>query len=664
MERTRIVSRCVCLSQIALVVFVTCAQVRGQQDQPEVRFLEGDSKAAPTSYQSTENPKALPDDEPTIIRIPKAGPLPAAGAQPRPLPVSEPPPIAIPVIAQPTRSINPAVFLRTIEAGKTPAADVVMQLGEPVVQEPTATGARMNFKLPGYRTISVETAGDSVVRVQGEFETPISLPEFLKAWSLEELTAAMVPNSNLQVVGQAFPERGIVAYFQPKQRVALISQFDIRPTAPQLYLWRVQHGYDYSYAKRFADVQRAARLNPSNPETSWMRARLLLEIEKPSEALNEVEAALAVSVDTARYRITRGEALLALGNVEAATADFQAIAESTTATLVERAQAETQWGRIYAIGAAPDYPASMAHHQKAIDLAAKAARESGPLAARQLQRVLIDAHFGGAQAVALGPWKGGQQAATQWMAKANSFTKMYIDREKGDPVELIRTRRRAIELLDVMNKEIDPSAVLTACEEEGKSLIAKTDDETTRQQIQWELAQAYFRGARLMRRQGKMEGVNKYYSKAYDIVKSQEESREATPQFNYFMGNVYFFAGSLYAVNQEDHTKALPIYDRALQYYARPLGPGMLAESGLHGERYVSMGVTYWQAGKRKQAIVLSEEGLKLMENASGRGALPRSELSVPYANLAHMKSEVGDKETAAKYLRVSAELETVADQK
>lgn len=654
MERTAIFG-------IALAAGLSLGAATGQE--AGVRFLDDPSnsnRTAPASYESTENPKAVPISEPppTVVS-PRVGPLqPPTETQVQPLP---PRSLRITnVEAKPAKTsmVEPIAFLREIEPGVTTSVEALRVLGEPVVEKKTARGVRLTFQSPGFQTLTVEVADDKVARVQGELETPLSIPEFRKQWNIGETTAAMIPGANWQVVGQGFPERGLVAYFQPENRVAMISQIDLRPRNARLYLWRVQHGYDYGFQRRLVDVQEAALIDARNPETSWIRAELLLELDKPSEAFNEIEAALAISVDTARYRITRGRAFAALGDNESAAADFQAIAESESATLLERAQAETGWGKLFALGQSPDYPASMSHHQKAINLAVKAARENGPLAARKIQKVLIDAHLGGARAVALGPWKGGQQAALQWIAKANAFAGMYVEREKGDPIELVRTQRKVIELYDVMNRAHDPSEMLTQCANDGDALIAKTDDKASKRQIEWELAQAYFRGARLLRRQGKMEAVNKYYTRAYELVKDQEDTREATPTFNYFMGNVYFFAGSLYAVNQEDHAKALPIYDRALQYYGRTLGPGMLAESGLHGERYVSMGVTYWQANRRDQAVALSEAGLQLMENASGRGALPRSELAVPYANLAHMKSEMGDKESASKYLKVSAQIE------
>ena len=68
-----------------------------------------------------------------------------------------------------------------------------------------------------------------------------------------------------------------------------------------------------------------------------------------------------------------------------------------------------------------------------------------------------------------------------------------------------------------------------------------------------------------------------------------------------------------------------------------------MVDLGRLGDSFVSMGVSYWNAGYRKKAVALTEHGADLIEEAVRRGVHDRSVLVIPYTNLAAMKREMGD---------------------
>ena len=61
-----------------------------------------------------------------------------------------------------------------------------------------------------------------------------------------------------------------------------------------------------------------------------------------------------------------------------------------------------------------------------------------------------------------------------------------------------------------------------------------------------------------------------------------------------------------------------------------------------HGEAFVGMGVSYWEAGQREKAVALTQKGVGWMEQAAKQGTLDRSALAVPYSNLAAMHRKLG----------------------
>lgn len=639
------------------IALATPASMLAQDPLSELRYRdlpsEPTGEASRASFEREDSPGTIPQikriDSSTTIE-PYTG-VDSTGSARKPVPNAS---------TKSTGDAEPGSVIQLMQnfnPGEYSIDDLIAVLGKPMVEKTTLDGETHVFRIEPFSSLSTHSVAGKIMRIKGELAQAQPLIEFREQWSLTELTGAIVPDSRANAIGQAYPELGLVVYFKKNAKRPLVSQIDLRPLAAQPFLWRVQHGYEYSYADRFADLDQAAKIDARNGDIHWIRAELLLELERPTEALREIETALQTSVAAPRYRITKGRALLGQGLAKEALAEFRVVAEAEGVSAMDRAAAETEWGRVLAMGAKANYPASMLHHQKAIEYVSQAARELGPMASRTMQRILIDAHFGGAKAVAVGPWKGGDSAARQWLVKANTFSKIFVEREKGDPVVALESHRRSIEVLESLKEDSNVGELLQQVEKEADLLLGAIGDEAAHDRLEWELAQIYFRAARMLRKQGKMESVNKYYSKSYELIRKQEDEREATPAFNYQLGNIHFFAGSLYAVNQDDHAKAMPIYQRALTYYSRPLGPVMLSESGLQGERYVSMGVTFWQSGQKEQAVALSEAGLQLMEQAASRNELPRSELAVPYNNLAHMKSAIGEASEALKYQRVAAEI-------
>jgi hypothetical protein len=101
--------------------------------------------------------------------------------------------------------------------------------------------------------------------------------------------------------------------------------------------------------------------------------------------------------------------------------------------------------------------------------------------------------------------------------------------------------------------------------------------------------------------------------------------------------------GAVYANNRRDHRTAVSWFDKAIPLLGRSPPQEAMADLSRLGDSFVSMGVSYWNAGNRRKAIALTEHGANLIEESVRRGAHDRSLLIIPYTNLAAMNREVGD---------------------
>jgi tetratricopeptide (TPR) repeat protein len=126
------------------------------------------------------------------------------------------------------------------------------------------------------------------------------------------------------------------------------------------------------------------------------------------------------------------------------------------------------------------------------------------------------------------------------------------------------------------------------------------------------------------------------------------------------MGRMYFSIGALYAVGRNDHTEAVHYYLQAIPLLDQPLPPELAEDRGRHGERMVSMGVSFWQNGNKPQAIELTLKGAKTVQAAVEAKELDDASLAVPYGNLAAMYRQLGKNPEAEKYGELVKRIEPV----
>jgi hypothetical protein len=117
---------------------------------------------------------------------------------------------------------------------------------------------------------------------------------------------------------------------------------------------------------------------------------------------------------------------------------------------------------------------------------------------------------------------------------------------------------------------------------------------------------------------------------------------------------LYFYMGAVYAVHEQDHTKATQWYDKAVPLLTGPRPVSELYSPRREGEVLVSMGVTYWQQGQQARALELTQSGANLIELAVEDGILAKGALSVPYGNLAAMYEQMGEATNATKYAELA----------
>ena len=83
-----------------------------------------------------------------------------------------------------------------------------------------------------------------------------------------------------------------------------------------------------------------------------------------------------------------------------------------------------------------------------------------------------------------------------------------------------------------------------------------------------------------------------------------------------------------------------------------------ISRSGLCGESYVSMAVSYWQVDRREDALDLCRRGIDCMVSAVDAKQLDEPALALAYDNLSKMYAELGEDERSRTYAEMASRAE------
>ena len=114
------------------------------------------------------------------------------------------------------------------------------------------------------------------------------------------------------------------------------------------------------------------------------------------------------------------------------------------------------------------------------------------------------------------------------------------------------------------------------------------------------------------------------------------------------LGRLYYRLAVLNATHLGRHQQAVALYEKALPLLDRQTTAS--ADAGSRGEELVTAAISYWNERQRDRAMSLTRRGIELLEQAAEQGVIEKAALAVPYANLAAMHEQLGDRVQAASY--------------
>ena len=173
--------------------------------------------------------------------------------------------------------------------------------------------------------------------------------------------------------------------------------------------------------------------------------------------------------------------------------------------------------------------------------------------------------------------------------------------------------------------EIDPQPTVEAAVSTGDQVIAATRDPGHKAQLQWDLGLALYDAMQICQMRSDHDNALKYGEQAAEYLAKAGETKQSSSSA-FLLGRLYFRLGAIHATRDHDHRAAAGWFNKAIPLLERSAPEELAAaDLGRYGETFVSMGVSYWEAGQRQKAVALSEKGIKWMEQAVKQGTLDQS---------------------------------------
>ena len=620
---------------------------------PEPEAPAGDPPAADEAAESAVPDESQPD--PVATETPSEQPAgdekTAASTEE---PAADPAPKSTP--------IQPAT-LDGVQPGTTTRKALHEKWGKPKQIDRIAGGARETFRLDKLGSARVTVTEDVVQSFTVHVANPLALPIVVARLAIDDVEAVNIFDDSGELLGAAYPERGALLGYVPKSNPPRVFQIVVEPNDAQPFLARAQARFSTRYADCLADVEQVLKLAPDSAPAYALKAEVALRSGDLDAALTAAQKTIELEPDAAEHRLLLARVLAAAGDYPQAIARVRDVIAEPKVSEVAAARAWCLWGDCLAKSAKRDYAGAIKHHQQAIKLAEPLARHDQYAVRRAAKELLVDAHLGVAYDIGWGRWQQKSTVVPNWIDRAKAFADQLVDHERMGPEIHLRVYAQALAALAGIAQPPDAGKWIHGAGSLGKRLYDNAVDGTYRAHIAWQMAEAFSHAVEIEAARHQPDQALSLGNLALDLFDDSQSVSARLPTYHYERGRLCYRMGVVYAVERGDHAEAVTWFERAAPLLEKPV-PATAVDVGTQGEAFVSMAVTYWELDNRSEALRLTSQGLKLMEQAVGEGALDAAALAIPYGNLANMHESLGDVEAAKKFSELAARHESAPAKK
>ncbi len=472
--------------------------------------------------------------------------------------------------------------------------------------------------------------------------------------NLEDVEPATIFNAKGQMLGMAFPERGVLFGFAPGTPVQ-VAQIVIEPINAQPFVTRAEKNWQKRPAEALLDLEYAIEIDPDYDRAHAIQANVFCELGQFDKALASSERALALSPNDAEHRLTHAKILLHQQDFKQAAAVAEKLAGEEKIPALVRAHAQMVWGDALALGQSRAFDQAIQHHTLAIRFAEQTSKKTAGPVRRAARELLMDAHLAIAHDIAWGNWQQKPKVVPKWIDRATAFCDSVIKKDLAGEALRLRVYQQTLHAFAGTKGAPDLTETIDAMNALGRALMADEPSSSRRQMLAWQLGEAMASAMLIAQNQSNPDAATQFGQQALAYFEQSGKVGESWPGRDQTVGKVYYRLGVVQAIDKEEHRKAVAWYDKAVPLLEASAPPSAAGEGGRLGEMFVSMAVSYWESSKRDEAVRLTQQGAKLMEVAVADQAFSKDALAVPYGNLSSMHAKLGNSKQSKQFAEMAA---------
>ncbi|GHT13026.1 hypothetical protein FACS1894170_08550 [Planctomycetales bacterium] len=543
--------------------------------------------------------------------------------------------------------------------GTTTYARVTELWNEPIQETNNGDEIVRLYSTDSLKHIEV-TFKDNIVRsIVIQLETPFPEEQVRGVLASELLKSrpVLIPDESGEIIGEVFPEKGVIFLFAPQKdrKLLLVRQIGIEPVSSEPFVLRAEALLQEQPGEAQRDVLDALKLNPDDAKSYGLLAQIETMRGQLESALLHCEKAIQLDEQKPAYHIAFAQAMIRMNRVEEAKLYLEESLRICEGYPHEKARVLCILGDLYRSSAKPDYDLAYECHADAIRIAMALLEHTNPTIRLTSKDVLFDAHLSTARDIAWGHWNNKTEAITKWLNRAKALMQ--------DP-ELQSAKRFsadysfkqaacALAVLVGIPEKHNIDLYIEDVIDAGNALIGGTNDPILIHKYQWETSLALYDAVQILQLRKEYQSALKYGELAAKYMELGIVDRTCETD-QYLLGRLYFRLGAIHAIGNQNHRAAIEWFDLAKVIFEKLLPKIDTEALGKLGETMVSMGVSYWVTDQRDEAVRLTERGLRQIERAVRANIMEPSALTIPYSNLAKMYQELGNTEHAAKYSKLA----------
>ena len=552
---------------------------------------------------------------------------------------------------------------RQLTPGRSSLADLTERFG--AVQETSQENGveTLTFQVGPFQQVKVVVSNQIVRSIRVFFKESYSPQEIAKQLGIEGYEPVIVRDSRGLATSSVYPERGVTCVYASDADPVKVKQLVLDPISPVPFLQRAQAKQYRHYQDTLDDLTEVQRLDPKNEEAHAMEARILMQMGQFKRAMRAVDTAMELQPATHTYQLIRAQIQYHSGQWEAAEETIQTVLDDEQINHLDQAQAMCLLGDLYGRHGQRDYQVAVQHHLDGIKRAKSLVGSADRQVSHRAKRILLDAHLAIANDIAWGDWKNKLKVVPKWLNNSQALLENLSKNDKEDAALSLYVQEQFLSVHMGLSGELDSKEVAEDLMKNYNELLDSNSDALFKQRVRWLTGTALYYAGRIAQQQGKSQEALRYATDAYHLLTTVAAGRDVVAQQEILIGDACFLSGSLQAVYKNDHREAANWYRLALKKYEQTVANQGIISLGLHGERFVSMGLSFWQNGDHQQGLQLTQQGTDMIEQAVEEQDYQAQVLTVPFGNLAAMYRYLEKEEQADRYAQRVIKLKETGSQ-